>query len=606
MSELTDNTMLVIAAESELPLSQRIWGTGGWLPPEARPPEDREALDWLTLARFMGWGVTVVRRTGDGFERNLASGSRYVVIACDPDGLTHEAIAELESRVSDEVLLVIARAGKDGGDFRRFSGVGHREVLFSGRRLRWIALGAERVWECRQGLSASHLSLSQDSTVWATLDGAPVIAARKKGRSVIVTLGFHPSAWRDCDGAATALLKHLLVNGACSPIAWVDLAGSLVLRMDDPGGAQNVHCREWSYPKLTESDWSEIEADLQRRKARLSICYVAGWLDDGDARRGTLTVAGEETSRIAGRVHPSPLVKYRDLTGNAPGVVHDYEAEFRGIEYLRASETGDVELHGYTHMHPDAAAWACADDRYENFRWYRELGSAAADTLSKLKPEEHPLSLGIKAFEKHFNSRPTTLICPGDEWTEDVIESALDLGFSFVGDYHLAIRDHDRFCWTSHVCAPYLDSPEASWFRTELPVVGYFHDREPALEGVAWMSRWLDEWQAAGAERLMDFRELAAIVHRRFRLEERDGELRLDVLADARTPRLVRPLRVLLNLPAERLPSCLLACDGERKITLAVTRTGDSQGYVIVPPDFAAPLVSVVRTRAGSQSLSRA
>ena len=66
----------------------------------------------------------------------------------------------------------------------------------------------------------------------------------------------------------------------------------------------------------------------------------------------------------------------------------------------------------------------------------------------------------------------------------------------------------DRFCWSQHICAPYLDEPEAAWFGAGRPVVGYFHDRELAPEGVEWMRRWLDWWQNAGAQRLMDFREL--------------------------------------------------------------------------------------------------
>jgi len=45
-------TVLLLAAEGALSPSTRVWGTGGW-----QPPEDREALDWLTLVRFMGWDV---------------------------------------------------------------------------------------------------------------------------------------------------------------------------------------------------------------------------------------------------------------------------------------------------------------------------------------------------------------------------------------------------------------------------------------------------------------------------------------------------------------------------------------------------------------------
>ena len=155
-------------------------------------------------------------------------------------------------------------------------------------------------------------------------------------------------------------------------------------------------------------------------------------------------------------------------------------------------------------MHPDTEAWAKAPDRYATApatSWYRELGQAAQATIAARPPEHHPLALGIAAFQQFFAVHPTTLICPGDQWTLDVPERALDLGLQMVGSYYLAIRDGDRFCWTQHVCAPYLDKPDAAWFDAGLPVVGYFHDYELALEGVPWMSRWLDQWQVAGAKK---------------------------------------------------------------------------------------------------------
>ena len=58
--------MLLVTSETELPAAHRVWGTGGWL-----PPKQREALDWLTLARFLGWGVTVTRWTSAGLGSGL-------------------------------------------------------------------------------------------------------------------------------------------------------------------------------------------------------------------------------------------------------------------------------------------------------------------------------------------------------------------------------------------------------------------------------------------------------------------------------------------------------------------------------------------------------
>src|SRR5262249_275756 len=160
-----------------------------------------------------------------------------------------------------------------------------------------------------------------------------------------------------------------------------------------------------------------------------------------------------------------------------------------------------VELHGYTHMYPDSAVWAQAPDRYDTTAWYRELGAGASAAIALRAPECHPLELGMRALREHFGVVPTTLIPPGAEWTDVVLERALELGLQFVDSYYLALRDANRFCWSTHVCSPYLDEAESSWFTGELPVVGYFHDREPAIGGAAWIGRCLDQWREAGATR---------------------------------------------------------------------------------------------------------
>jgi hypothetical protein len=458
-------------------------------------------------------------------------------------------------------------------------------------------------------LEARRLRWDEDGdvTTLATLEGETVIVARRRGRGVIATLGLHPGAARDVDGAATALLRHLLVWGTTAPVAWLDLEGWLVLRMDDPGGSQNVHFRDWTYPKLGEAEWAALAADLQRRDARLSIGYVAGWVDDGDSARGIMEAAGGPARRVPGAIHPSPLVRYRDVAGFAPGTLHDYVSEYRGIQALRAAGLGDVELHGYTHLYPDSTAWAAAPDRFEAISWYRELGQAAAAVIANRSPEEHPLALGLAAIRRHFATTPTTLICPGDQWTEAAIERALELGLQLVSCYHLAFRHEGRFCWTSHVTAPYLDDPQAARFDAGLPVVGYFHDREPSLEGLGWVTRWLDRWQAAGARRLVDFRELAAALGRHLDVEADRRGLRLGIRTTAGAPELVRSLPVNVRLPQGQAPAHLtVALDGE-ETALAIHPLSEGLGRVYLPagPGAAARAAGQARAAANGKGGER-
>jgi hypothetical protein len=574
MAETSRDPLLLVASEAELPASQRVWGTGGWL-----PPEEREALDWLTFSRLLGWGVTVARLGDREVEADLTKGSQWVVFGCDPDLLGADVVRLLASRLETEPLLVLARAGSVDSPFARLAGVAISSEQFEGRSLSWVGPGPEWTRHCRRPLEAGVLRPSRETTTWATLDCQPVVVARRLGLGIIATLGFHPSKARDTDGAVTALFKHLLIWASAFPVAWFDWEDSLVLRMDDPGGAQNVHSRRWSHPKLDRAAWTALADDLGRRSARLTIGYVSGWVDDGDVARGRLQVAGQESSRRAGKVYDSPLVRYEDLAGHAPGRLHDLEDEFQGIQLLRAAGLGDVELHGHTHMHPDSVAWAKAPDRYDAQAWYRELGTRAATAIAARQTQDHPLALGVAALQSYFGVSPTTLICPGDEWIDSVLEKALELGLCLVSSYYQALRVGDRFCWCTHFCAPYLDEPDSAWFDSGLPVVGYFHDREPALEGVAWISRWLDCWQAAGARRLLDFRELASAVACCLSLNLSQDGFHLNV-AQQGAPQLVRPLTVNLRMPGGPMPSRLSVSLDNRVLFPAVEPLDDCMGRV--------------------------
>jgi hypothetical protein len=549
----------VVADTSEFNPCCSVWGTGGWL-----PPKSREALDWATFVRMLGWGVQV------STER-LSSGSRWIIIARSPDNIGEEIVRQLSSRLVSERILVVARAARAGSALQRLACAGSSASAVVGSTLEWVGPGPSCRWRCRRPVTSSGLSISDAASTWATLDGAPIIAARRVGCGVFATLSFHPSEIRDQEGAVTALLRNLLIRGTGDPVAWLDFEGTLVLRMDDPGGAQNIYSKSWYYPKLRETAWQEIGSDLKKREGRLSIGYVAGWVDDGDVERGSLKVDSKPVDRIPGAVHPSPLVTYQESSGT----IHDYAAEFRGIQALRAAGLAEVELHGYTHIHPDRSAWLRAPDRYESVAWYRELG------IPYTGP--HALESGLAAFQKWFLVRPSTLICPGDQWTNAVLERAIELGFELVSSYYLGIRDSCRLLWVNHVCAPYLDTPDAAWFDAGLPVVGYFHDRELALEGSAWMSACLDAWQAAGANRFVDLRELAASLSLRISLKEDPQRL----VVTTQTPfELVKPVVLGLYVPGIAAAARSLVTVEAARLSLDVQVDSNGFGRILVSRDL--------------------
>jgi hypothetical protein len=492
-------TVLLISSAHELPVACRVWGTGG-----RTSPEEREALDWLTLCRLLGWSVEVVRSGDPHFANTVKRRHRCIIVGCPPDELSPEEAALLLACIAESPVLLVTRLGREPTPLD----AGVQSSIVLGTSLSWQGPGPEMQWKLRKPEAIETITPTREGIIWAALDDVPIIAARPIQKGCTATLAFHPSSARDLAGYFTVVLRHLLIFGPACPVQWLDLSKTLILRMDDPGGAQNVHSGSWAHRKLDRAAWRQLSQDLASRSGRLSIGYVSGWVDDGDASRGSLRVGAQAVPRRPGEIFPSPLVEYRDLTGHQPGTVHDYADEFAGIQDLCSAGTGEVELHGYTHMHPDRARWVLAPDRYEDTRWYREFGAEAARHYVDLPLEQHPLHIGMRQIERWFGTRPTTLIFPGDQWTESSMEFALDLGLELVSSYYLALRHGDRFCWAIHACAPYLDLARPEWFDAGLPVVGYFHDRDLATAGTSWMREWLDQWTASGARNLIDFRTL--------------------------------------------------------------------------------------------------
>jgi hypothetical protein len=506
----------LLASERELDPARRVWGAHD----RSLPARDREALDWLTLCRFLGCEV----RVEYGAPREeLLDGVDCIVVARDPESLGPDDVAALEALVTSRPALVVVRAAAAGHPLEWLAG-----AVAEGRRSvdgapRWVGPGPEREWRSRLAIEADVLRIDEGCVPWAFAGGAPLVVAREVGPGTIATLAAHPSEMRDSESSGSGLLCRLLRNAAPGTDL-LDLEGSLVLRMDDPGSAANVHLEDWAHRQLSEREWDEVASVLRRRNARMSACYVPGWVDDGNQGRGELLVGGEAVERVAGRVHASPFVRY----AGAGGVVNDYVAEAAGLLAPMEGDAGGVEQHGFTHVRPPYSEWLAAPDCYENVHWYREfeefggfdptlvdLGTYAVPNSTRVADSAataDPISLGANVIQHRFGTRPTTLTFPGQAGSDAVTELALDAGFQIVATETLAIRHEERFCWSAHVTSPGLDYPDPHLLETGLPVVATFHDRDIVLGGVEWLERGLEQWGAAGARRFIDFRELARLL----------------------------------------------------------------------------------------------
>ena len=145
------------------------------------------------------------------------------------------------------------------------------------------------------------------------------------------------------------------------------------------------------------------------------------------------------------------------MTGHAPGTLHDYAAEFHGIQSLRTAGLGDVELHGYTHMHPDSASWA-----KRRIAMRQRPGIANSAKLPK-RPSRRDRQTSIpwpSVLQPCGNISGATHNADLSRRPMDrrVLERALDLGLQLMSSYYLAIRDESGFAGPSTSVLPTLIS----------------------------------------------------------------------------------------------------------------------------------------------------
>jgi hypothetical protein len=553
-----------------------ILGTGGWL-----PPEGREALDWMTLVRLLGWRVKLI--SPDEFSPQMVSDHhiKWIIIADNPEKIESNIWDKLLQAVRSNKLLLLWQAANPESQLACRMGISIHPTWASGDLLEWQGGSKIARWHCRTQVQLPVLHLPNDFHKVVTLSGHTLVGAKKMGAGKLLAISFNASQARDQEGGFSALLKHLLIYESLLPVAWYEWKNTLILRMDDPGSAEVLYNEAYNVVKLGTQEWTCIGQQLMKRHGKMSVAYVSGWVDDGDVSRGVLQVDGHPATRLPGAMHPTPLVRYEKLPGDSSNKVYDFAAEYESIRKLLSAELLDLQLHGHTHLHSDIEAWLTSPDRYSNTAWYREFGPEATRFIEKHPEQQHPLDHGMDTISLYFGKIPSTLIFPGEEYTQEALEKALQAGFTMVSSYYLALRIGKQLCWNQHVCAPYLNKPDQTWFDSELPVVGYFHDFDISTHGTTWFEECLDQWQAAGAKTLLGFDDLAACMGYYVSLEEHTGTLLLTLVQENNNS-LNKAIQVNIYRPDGKLPDEVTVSRNGKKELTALSQDKDTTGTVRV------------------------
>lgn len=249
-----------------------------------------------------------------------------------------------------------------------------------------------------------------------------------------------------------------------------DLRGVLVLRLDDPGAAVKEHLNGWAHPPVTDKTWEAMWSALDGF-GRLSVFCCPGYV------------------RADGTVVESRAALPQEWAALDDGVR-------RGL--------ADLECHGFTHMVPDLQAWACADDRHDNVEWFRELWPSPDSTEPDVAAQERIL----RDWQDAIATTGTTVVAPGERWGLNTLEAARRCGFRFLNSWGLCFLDRPVPTWSAGIGSPYLDEVDAQAVATGLPQVGYWHDRDMALQGEHWAPEQLQRWRDAGVARAVSFAEL--------------------------------------------------------------------------------------------------
>lgn len=231
----------------------------------------------------------------------------------------------------------------------------------------------------------------------------------------------------------------------------------LALRMDDIGASSKQYevystrlrglgnilfikrlpwFKAWgTYSEMTPDQWSRVFDILRKFDAKLTVAVTAAWVEED----GSLTPFPEKFSAQAERLK-------------------------------QALEEGLVEIanHGLTHC---VVGQHMPRPFSSNRTFHREFWDWLDDEVHFRHIERSQ-----KILQDYFQTSITTLVPPGNVYTDATIHAAKKFGINRINCHNPRIRDNDiRILSDEHVLA--------------------FHDRELVLEGVQWLRRKLAERQ---------------------------------------------------------------------------------------------------------------
>jgi len=281
----------------------------------------------------------------------------------------------------------------------------------------------DRVGEIFSSNESSHVPVVKASETETIVSRGklPLVTVSKNGRAVWIC--------EDLDTPFRSQLEREWFRQAITEVIGYSLIKTwdnhILLRMDDPGTAQNSWLKSWHYPTLSRAQINEyIIEPLKKHNAKLSVFVSPGFVNDE-----------------AGVVEPS----WKRCFVDGFGVMQDYRSTKAGLDDGVRMGLLEIQSHGWTHMQPDLESapgpwWgAKIEGRKAMVGWYREF-------YDKVREQDVPASVQLRRMKisrewihYQFGEYPVAFIPPGWEVSRsrqaDTFRLASRAGFGWLDGY---------------------------------------------------------------------------------------------------------------------------------------------------------------------------
>jgi hypothetical protein len=202
-------------------------------------------------------------------------------------------------------------------------------------------------------------------------------------------------------------------------------ANNTILRMDDPGAAQNSWLNIWHYPTLNaEIIRKYILKPLEQYNAICSIFVIPGFIND--------------KRRI---VEPSWKQKFVDVYGT----LQDYKSTKAGLDEGVGKGLLEIQSHGWTHMQPDLDSspgpwWGSPIDKQRSGEeWYREFYDGIRKKDIPAAEQLRRMNISRQWITEQFGQTPLAFIPGGlgisKNTKSNTFKLAAKSGFGWLDGY---------------------------------------------------------------------------------------------------------------------------------------------------------------------------